>query len=279
MGDFAPIDLLFVPADRPERFAKALAAASAVCIDLEDAVSPDNKAAARDALRAALRSGNLPPERVVVRIQAEGAPGHDEDLALVAEGGMAAVMLPKAEGPQSVERVAAQLKDTAGVIALVETARGLRRAHDIADAPGVIGLTFGALDLAADLDAVLADQDRDHFRRLLRLASAEAGVACWNSPWPALNDAAGLSSDAKRAADLGYTGMLCIHPAQTSAVRDAFTPSAEAVGRARAIVEAAAGGGAVRLDGAMIDAPVVARARQTLARLGRHSSPQAPEDL
>lgn len=279
MTEFAPVDLMFVPGDRPERFAKAFAMADGVCIDLEDAVAPARKADARAALKQWLQSADPDLDRLVVRIQSADTPAHTLDLDLLAgEYRPRAVMLPKAQDVTEISRIVAGLAAGVGLIALIETARGIRLAHEIAAVPGVTGLALGALDLAVDLDAVLTDADRDDFRRRLRLAAAEAGVACWDSPWPAISDVDGLRREAAKAAGLGYTGVLCIHPSQLAPVRSAFRPSAEAVAQARRVLASVTGDGATQLDGAMIDAPVIARARQTLARFER-LSPREPQSM
>ncbi len=278
MIDFAPVDLLFVPGDRPERFDKAFAIADGVCIDLEDGVAPARKSNAFAALRARLDHGGPELARLVVRIQGVDAATHFDELDLVSgHNRPRAVMLPKAQDPTEVARVSARLTPGVGVIALIECARGLRRAQEIAAVPGVIGLALGALDMAVDLDAVLTEGDRDFLRRQLRFAAAESGTACWDSPWPAISDLEGLGREAGKAAALGYTGVLCIHPSQSAPVRDAFRPNPEAVIQARRILAHAADHGAIQLDGAMIDAPVIARARQLLARAERVSSLPEPK--
>jgi citrate lyase subunit beta / citryl-CoA lyase len=257
---------LFVPATRPERFAKAHASgADAVVVDLEDAVAPDDKAAAREALAAALD----PARPVVVRINAAGTRWFDEDLELCAHPGVAAVMLPKAEGIDAacavVERT---LRD---VLALVETAAGIETARAIARVPGVVRLAFGSLDLKADLGVEGDDDELLAFRSELVLASRLGGLAApVDGVCTAIGDAQRLRAETVRARRLGFGAKLCIHPSQPTEVNAAFAPDAAELDWARRVVEGfrAARGGVFLLDGRMIDAPVHRRALTLLGRAG-----------
>ncbi|WP_027944390.1 HpcH/HpaI aldolase/citrate lyase family protein [Amycolatopsis taiwanensis] len=252
---------LFVPGSRPERFAKAVAAgADVVVVDLEDAVPPEGKAAARENLRAAWPIG---PD-VVVRINAHNSPEFDADLVLCRDLGPAAVMLPKTESAQDVQAVA----DGTGcpVLGLVETARGFVNLGEICTAPGLARLVFGSIDLALDLGTT-ADAALDASRSDLVRWSAACGLpAPLDGVTPSIDDVAAIDRDARRAKAWGFGGKLCIHPAQLAVVRDAMRPSAEEVAWARRVIEAdeQAQGAAVSLDGAMIDRPVVERARRLL---------------
>ena len=259
-----PRSYLFVPGDRPERIAKARASgADAVIVDLEDAVAPANKLAARDAVAGALDA----TQPVVLRINGADTAWFTEDARVAAHPGVSAVLLPKAAAVESV----AALRTASGgkpVLALVESAAGMANLTALAAAAGVARLVFGSIDFQLDLDIADDDVALLPFRMQLVLASRVA-----NLPPPvdgvttALDDAARIESEARRARSLGFGAKLCIHPRQVPIVNGAFSPSAAEVGWAQRVVEAAAaaGGAAVAVDGKMVDAPVLARARRLLA--------------
>lgn len=258
---------LFVPADRPDRFAKAFAAgADAAILDLEDAVPPDGKAGARAALlaaRAAIAAAGCP---VLVRVNATGTPWQAEDLAAVATLPLAGIVLPKAESPDAV--VAAARAAGRPVLALIESARGVAAAREIGDA--ACRLAFGSIDLAADLGCADARDALLAFRSELVLASRLAGrPAPLDGVTPAYRDPAPVEDDARYAAALGFAGKLLIHPAQIAPARAGFGPSASDVAWAGRVLAAARDGRAVAVDGAMVDAPVRMRAEQILRRAGR----------
>jgi citrate lyase subunit beta/citryl-CoA lyase len=258
-----PRSYLFVPGDRPERIAKARASgADAVIVDLEDAVAPAGKAAARDAVAGALDAA----QPVVLRINGADTGWFGDDARLAAHPGVAAVVLPKAA---SAEPIAALRAACGGkpVLALVETAAGVANVAALA-AAGAARLAFGSIDLQLDLDIADDDLALLPFRMQLVLASRVA-----NLPPPvdgvttALDDAARIEREARRARSLGFGAKLCIHPKQVAIVNAAFSPAAAELAWAQRVVDAAAaaGGAAVAVDGKMVDAPVLARARRLLA--------------
>jgi citrate lyase subunit beta/citryl-CoA lyase len=272
MMQVLPRTYLFVPGDRPERFAKALASgADAVVLDLEDAVAPSAKAVARGAVAGALAADAA---RLVVRINDAATPWFAEDLAMLAAGRAPAVMLPKAERAADVERVCAACPGIA-VLALVETARGVLAAESLAAAPGVQRLVFGTIDFALDLDLsgdLAPTVGLDAAASRLAWASRAAGIA---SPvagvTTALDDEALLLGDLARARAHGFAAKLCIHPKQIAPIHAALAPSAADLAWAERVMAAAraAGGAAVQLDGRMVDRPVIERARRLLA----HAAP------
>ena len=246
---------LFEPANRPDRFVKAAASgADAVILDLEDAVPADAKEGARQAIhRVALA------KPVIVRINGVGTPWHELDCAALTGLKVAAIMLPKTERAADLARVAA----IAPVIGLIETARGLAEARAIARSGLVARLAFGSVDYAVDVGC-------EHCREALACARAEIVLASRLGGLPSpldgvttdIDSVKAVRNDARAARRVGFGGKLLIHPSQVSAVLEQFRPDAAAIAWARRVV--ASGEGAVRLDGAMVDAPVRARARAIL---------------
>lgn len=263
---------LFVPATRPERFAKARASgADAVIIDLEDAVEASAKDSARETLRQFVPvpdTGN--PAPWLVRINGPDTSWHAADLAacrsLAHVGG---IVLPKTETAAQLARVVAAGKP---VFPIIESARGLHNLQDIADAPGVARLIFGSLDLMLDLGVTSGTPAAavllDHVRSTLLLASRVHGLAApLDGIHADFSDAAGLGRMARHACDMGFGGMLCIHPAQVAEVHKAFVPAPrELEWASRIMAEVAAGKQTFKLDGRMIDLPVIQEARRILAR-------------
>jgi len=251
--------LLFVPGNRPDRFAKAAASgADVVVLDLEDAVAAAEKPGARTQVDGWLARGR----RCVVRINAAGTEWFDDDVAMV-RAHRCVVMLPKSEDPHVVRELAAR----SPVVPLLETATGVLRAREVCATQGVVRPAFGSLDLAAELAVDPADRlALMHARSAVVLTSASAGL-----PGPvdgvstAIRDPDAVRADAEHSAALGFTGKLCIHPGQLASVHAAFDPSPEQVRWARTVL-AAADGGVTALDGRMVDKPVLDRARGLLAR-------------
>jgi len=254
---------LFVPGNRPERFDKALASgADAVIVDLEDAVAPQHKAAARDAVVAWLS----PKRPVVLRINAINTPWFAEDLALCRHPGVAAVMLAKTESAEDLAPLAG-----VAVIPLIESAAGFDRLREIAAAPRVQRLAFGAIDFQLDLGLHAHYEELLFFRSQLVLASRLAGLAApLDSPSTAIEDTGAVQTEAQAARRLGFGGKLCIHPRQLEVVNAAFSATAEEVAWAQGVLAAAARseGAAVSLNGQMIDKPVILRAQAILAQRG-----------
>jgi citrate lyase subunit beta/citryl-CoA lyase len=263
---------LFVPGDRPERFDKALASgADAVILDLEDAVTPDAKPAARAHVAARLRAAS-PADlaRLVVRINDASTPMFDADLAMLRECAAPVVMLPKAELPEGIATVRAACPQIA-VLALIESARGVLNAEALAEAPGVQRLVFGTMDFALDLGLSGDPVGFDYAASRLALASRVAGLAApIAGVTPEIADLAPLRADLQRARAHGFSAKLCIHPKQVTAVHEALRPSAEELAWAGRVIAAAEGApGAVQVDGHMVDKPVLRRAHALLARAAR----------
>jgi citrate lyase subunit beta / citryl-CoA lyase len=260
-----PTTYLFVPGNRPDRFDKALnSGADSIILDLEDAVDPASKDAARDAVGAWLDSGPVADGRVLIRINDDTTPWYGGDRALLERFGSVGIVLPKAERAEQI----AALPKGGIVVPLIETARGLRAVDEIAAADGVQRLAFGTLDFAADLD--LSGDERGLIQPAMMIALASrcaekaapvAGVT------PAINDMDALKRDLDFARAFGFTAKLCIHPGQVAAVREALVPTlAEQDWARRVIAAASAGTGAVQVDGRMVDRPVLLKAHAILDR-------------
>ncbi|MBB6181920.1 HpcH/HpaI aldolase/citrate lyase family protein [Pseudorhizobium flavum] len=250
---------LFVPADRPERFEKAAASgADAIILDLEDAVAPQRKDAARVALRADFTS--LP---VFVRVNGICTPWHKADVAAAARLSVDGIVLPKAEAGDRLDLL---LKESAvPVLALIETVRGLAEARRIACLDGVARLVFGSIDFCADLGAAHTREALLAARSELVLASRLAGLpAPIDGVTTAIDDAALATADARHALDLGFGGKLAIHPKQVEPILTGFRPEATEIEWACKVLSS--GDGAAAVDGAMVDEPVRIRARGILKR-------------
>ncbi|MGL6111143.1 MAG: HpcH/HpaI aldolase/citrate lyase family protein [Rubrivivax sp.] len=268
-----PRSYLFVPGNRAERFDKAIASgADAVVLDLEDAVTPQDKAGARDAVARYLAAADHTlRQHLVVRINDQDTPWFDADLAMLAAAQARCVMLPKAEAVTTVARVRSASPDIE-VLALIESARGVLNAEALAGAVGVVRLVFGTLDFALDLELV-----DDPLAGPLGLDAAASWLA-WSSRsaelpspvagvTPDIDDPARLRADFARARAHGFGAKLCIHPKQVAVVHEALAPGAAELDWARRVVAAAEGSaGAVRVDGRMVDKPVLQRALRLLAR-------------
>jgi citrate lyase subunit beta/citryl-CoA lyase len=260
----APVAPLFVPGDRPERFQKAAASgADAVILDLEDAVSAERKAIARQAVAA----HTLTDVAVIVRINARTSDDFAADLDALRDTPFDALMLAKAERAEDVLAVQALLGRQVPVIVLVETAEGFADLKALLSAPGVVLAAFGALDLALDLGCVASWEALAYMRSQLILACRLAGLSApLDGVCTDLEDIALIGDEARHAADLGFGGKLAIHPRQIAAIRGAFEPDEKSLEWARAVVAAAHEGAAIQVDGCMVDRPLIERAKRILAR-------------
>lgn len=283
--------LLFVPADSDRKLAKGLASgADALLIDLEDSVAAEHKARAREQAAAFIAQHLNAPERpaLVVRVNALSSGLADHDLDAVIAAKPDAVMLPKAEGAASVIHLDAKLTAREAmhglpdghvkVIAIAtETAASLFAAGTYRGASQrLIGLTWGAEDLSAELGALTNRGEDGRFLdpyRLARTLCLAGAVAAQVTPidtvYVDFKDRDGLRHEALDALRDGFMGKMAIHPAQVDVINEVFTPSSEAVAKARAIVAAfaaAPGAGTIGIDGVMYDQPHLRRARQLLER-------------
>jgi citrate lyase subunit beta/citryl-CoA lyase len=258
---------LYVPGNRPDRFDKACAAgADAVIIDLEDAVPPAEKPAAR----AALATWLSPAQPVIVRVNAADTEWFEDDLVACDAAGVLGVVLPKAEtigdGVTSLCR-----RNGLALLPLIETAAGMAQAAAVAATPCVQRLMFGTIDFQFELDI---DGDGDEllaFRSQLVLASRLAGIQPpVDGPCMSWEDTDLLTADSRRARRLGFGGKLCIHPKQVAFVSTAFPPSESEVAWARRVLDAAkrSGGAAVAVEGRMVDRPVILKVERIAREAG-----------
>ena len=274
---------LFVPASRPELFAKAMASeADALSFDLEDAVDESMKAPARQELARFLRA--LQPghgKTIIVRVNGLGTPHFEADIHAITGPGLDIVNLPKPEAPEDVKDCAKALAEAerrhkgviaAAILVNIETPVALRRAADLATAsPRVIGLQAGWGDLIEPLNIDRYNPAAIQALQLqIRIAAAEAKAWAYDGAWANIQDQEGYVREAEAARRLGYLGKSCIHPSQIALANAAFRPTDAEIAHSLKVVEAAAaakakGIGAFTVNGRMVDAPFIRRAEQVLA--------------
>ncbi len=273
--------LLFVPGDQPGRMEKALkSGADALILDLEDAVTPDQKKVARDCVCKFLsRTPRTVP--LFVRINPLGSGMADDDLAAIIPNKPDGIVLPKAEGGRSLVDLDQRLKALGDAHAVIlpiatETPAAVFALGSYGGAsPRLCGLTWGAEDLPAAIGAATAREENGRFtppyelvRSLTLFGAHAAGVPAIETVYPAYRDSDGLKVYATRGRRDGFSGMMAIHPAQVEVINGAFTPSEAEIAWARRIValfDASPGVGALSLDGKMMDAPHLKQARRLLA--------------
>ncbi len=278
--------LLFVPADRPERFAKAAASgADAIILDIEDSVALSQKAIAREAVAAWLSGAPPCPSFVRVNPLSSGMTG--DDLAAVLPHRPDAIVFPKAEGADSIATLDNMMRDILGAggalppilpIATETPAAMFELGSYRHVAARLIGLTWGAEDLPAAMGAVTGRESDGRFtppvemaRSLCLFGAHAAAIAAIETVYPQFTDVDGFAAYLSRARRDGFTGSLAIHPAQVTAINTAFSPSAEEIAHAREIISAFAANpdaGTLQIGGRMVDAPHLKAARALIARAG-----------
>jgi citrate lyase subunit beta/citryl-CoA lyase len=255
---------LFVPGNRAARFDKACAAgADVVILDMEDAVAPPDKSAARQAISEWL----APDKRVYVRLNGADTEWFADDLELLEQPGVIGVVLPKAETAEQIDAVAARCTRSMSIVPLIETAVGLWNVEGIAKASQVELLAFGSVDFQLDTGIIGEREELLMARSRLVLVSRVAGLAPpADGVTVAIDDMEMLEADVGRARSLGFGGKLCIHPKQVAIVNAGFAPKAAELEWARQVMQAAENSqdNAVRLDGKLIDRPIIERARALL---------------
>jgi citrate lyase subunit beta/citryl-CoA lyase len=260
--------LLFCPADRPERFAKAAAAADMVILDLEDGVTASDRTIARRAVIENL----LDPQRTILRVNPADSVDFALDIAALDQTPYSMVMLAKTESASHVEAVAGR-----GVIALCETARGVLQSSSIAAAESTIALMWGAEDLLVSLGGRSSRHVSGHYRDYARFARSQVLLSARAHDRAAIDaihldigDTEGLRQEAQDAAASGFSATACIHPSQVDVVRSAYRPSDDEIAWASGVIRAATGErGVFQYEGRMIDAPLLRHAEQILSSVGR----------
>lgn len=256
-----PATALYVPGDRPDRFDKAAASgAGIVILDLEDAVPQHSKA---EALANVVDWLAAPPTGVAVQVRVNPGAG-DEIRAVRATGADVGLRIPKVEGPEELDEIAA-LADGLALTALIESARGLEAAASIAAHHGVREIALGEADLASDLGGTDPGV-LDHARLRLLVAARAAGLpAPMMSVYTAVPDLEGLRADTEHGRALGLRGRVAVHPKQIPVIEAVFAPTDAERAWAEAVVAATAGGGVTTLpDGQMVDPAMLGRARDIL---------------
>ena len=274
---------LFVPGSRPELFSKAAASsADALSFDLEDAVAADRKAEARAAVGSFLRNRSTPDGKVVVvRANSLASGLFEDDLQVIVGPGLDVLNLPMVESGDEIREAARALaqfeaivgvEQPIGILANIETPKGLRLAAEIATAdPRVVGLQIGYADLFEPCGISRSDSRAlSHVRLTVRLAAAEAGVPAFDGAFAVVAEPERFRQECEDARNLGFAGKSCIHPTQVPIANECFMPRPAEIERARRILaaaeEAAAKGvGAFVVDGQMIDEPFLVSARAVVA--------------
>ena len=269
--------------------------ADAVILDLEDAVALSEKDAARHLVRHALETLDFMGTTVFVRVNGADTPFFEEDLRAIVPARPDGIRLPKTDGAEDVlradalmrliEREAGLPEGSVVIQAMVETARSLLHAYDVASAsPRVSGISIGGQDFAADL-GIRRTRDGGELlyaRAAIVAAAKAAGVDAFDTVFTDVNDCDGLFADAAAATNMGFSGKAAIHPSQVAVIHRAFRPEEKEVRKASRVVRASReaeerGVGVISVDGRMVDAPVVAQARRTI-ELARIAGMEVPTE-
>ncbi|PAA14723.1 HpcH/HpaI aldolase/citrate lyase family protein [Pseudomonas fragi] len=275
------ISYLFVPGNRPERFSKAVqAGADAIIFDLEDAVHPDSKAAARAAIRAwQERMPRVSCERYI-RLNRVGSALFRQDQNWLIDMRYPercnGIFLPKAQCCEALAQVVERLLEWQSelkIIAIIETAKGLQQVESIAAIPGIARLAFGSLDFALDINCSQIPEAFLFARNRIVLASRTADLPSpIDGVTPAISNMAMVVRDSHYARSLGFGAKLCIHPSQLVTVQRAFLPDSRQLAWADRVMRAVATGSrAVQVDGEMVDLPLIERARRLLDMARRYA--------
>lgn len=279
--DTLPISYLFVPGNRPERFSKAVdAAPDAIILDLEDAVHPGSKAAARAAIWAWQEVTPTVRCQRYIRLNSASSALFRQDLTWLRDmrypERCTGIFLPKAERPENLSRVVEHLlawNPELQIIAIIETAKGLQQIEAIAAIPGLARLAFGSLDFSLDINCSQIPEAFLFARNRIVLASRTADLpAPIDGVTPAISDLTVVAQESHYARSLGFGAKLCIHPAQLGAVQRAFLPDARQLAWADRVLRAVAGGShAVQVDGEMVDLPLIEHAQRLLDVASRYA--------
>ncbi len=270
--------LLFMPGDDRHKIEKgARLGVDGVIIDLEDAVVPGRKEAARASAAAALREIDFGRSERLVRLNPSDGPFAADDLAATLAARPDTYVLPKVESAEAVRAVDARLSEAEGaggigLIAMIESARGLLNLAEIAaSSPRLVGLALGGEDFASDIGAQRSVEGRELFyvRTALVAHAAAYRLQVIDTVYPRYDDEDGLRADTEQSRGLGFSGRFAIHPRQVGPIQQVFTPTGEEIDRAQRLLDARRthdAAGAFVFEGAMVDAPMFRRAETVLAR-------------
>ena len=268
------ISYLFVPGNRPERFSKAVEAGpDAIILDLEDAVHPDSKAAARAAIWAWQEATPSGASERYIRLNSVSSSLFRQDLTWLSDmrypERCSGIFLPKAECPEALTRVVECLLEwqpELKIVAIIETAKGLQQVESIAAIPGLTRLAFGSLDFSLDINCSQIPEAFLFARNRIVLASRAADLPSpIDGVTPAISDLAVVAKDSHYARSLGFGAKLCIHPSQLATVQRAFLPDSRQLAWADRVMRAVATGShAVQVDGEMVDLPLIEHAQRLL---------------
>ncbi len=275
--------MIYIPGNNPGMIQNCPAfGADSVLLDLEDAVALTEKDAARDLVCSFLRTMDFGDMTVTVRINAADTPYFESDLRAVVPCKPDAVRVPKCQTPEDVlraDKIMTEIEEknnipvgTVKIHAMIESALGIEHAYQVAKASKrVTALTLGGQDLTADLGVRKTKEGKELFYGRTRVITAAkaAGIGAFDTVWADVNDNEGLLEETKRMVGLGFTGKAAIHPGQIAWIHKGFAPEEKELVKARRVVAAAeeaerAGKGVVAVDGKMVDAPVVKRARHLI---------------
>jgi citrate lyase subunit beta/citryl-CoA lyase len=277
--------LLFVPANRDNMVAKAATVpADVITLDLEDSVPDGEKEATRQKLPEAIRALKAAGKSVHVRVNGLETGLTRDDLMAAVVPGLDGISFPKPTAAAHIREFDVMLRErelhggvrpgSVALIPQIESARAVLRCEEIAAASTrIAGLSFGGEDYCLDLGVPRTPEGREleYARRVIVHVAIACGLLPFDGVWTALGDLEGLTVEAQYAAGIGFKGKYCIHPEQVAPVNEAFSPSAAQIESARRIIEAfeqaeREGHASVRVDGQMVDVPVVKRARELLGR-------------
>ena len=277
---FIARSVLFVPADRPDRYAKALdSGADLVCVDLEDAIARENKAKARGAVAGFFKTTQKSDARRALRINSLSTLDGLKDVLHLATQHIRPdiILLPKttcASEVRSLDLLLNEIGLDCPIIAIIETAEGLDNASEIAMSPRVVAICFGSADYSAEAGSGMQWDALHYARGRIVQAAARAGVLALDGAWLAIADMEGLAVESSRLPGIGFDGRVVIHPAQIATVHKAFQPAATDIERAGQIMLAvqSQGGSVIAVDGRMVDRPVILWAQRILACASRGTS-------
>lgn len=275
--------MLFLPGNNPNMLINAASLmADAVIFDLEDAVSPAEKDAARILVRNTMRYTDLSVCEVIVRINSVDTPYWKADIDAILPERPSLLLLPKTASATDVKIVSDYMAEveercgievgTVGIMPLIETALGVENSFSIASSERVRALFLGGEDLTADLQCKRTKEGKEieYARTRLVVAARAAGVDVYDTPFTDVNDDEGIVTDTMFAKSLGFTGKASISPRHVEVINEIFSPTVAEINYAYEVIDAinlakAQGKGAISLRGKMIDAPIVARAERTIA--------------